>query len=370
MTSLAAHFTFSNGVVLKNRVVMAPMTTYSGEASGHLSEDEYSYYAARSHDVGMVITGTSYTVPNGKGFKGQFYAGSDDYLPGLTRLAKTLKANGAKAVLQIFHAGRMSQPGTASASDVVSASAVAALREKAVVPRALEPAEVHEIIASFVDATMRAIAAGFDGVEIHGANTYLIQQFHSPHSNRRSDEWGGDAHHRMNFPLAVTEAVLAAVSKHAPETFLVGYRISPEELEQPGLTLNDTLKLADRLADLPLDYLHLSLRQYDQTSLRDQGDDRIVGRRFVEQMNGRLPVIGVGSIISTDDALGAQAVGYGLIALGSVLIADPRAAEKILDGDTPLLQVDSSNRNQKFIPEPLFKMMLERPVDPRLHFDE
>jgi 2,4-dienoyl-CoA reductase-like NADH-dependent reductase (Old Yellow Enzyme family) len=370
MTSLAEKFTFANGVTLKNRLVMAPMTTYSGEANGHLSDAEYQYYGARSHEVGLVITGTSYTVPNGKGFSGQFYAGSDDYLPGLTRLAKTLKSNGAKAILQIFHAGRMSQPSASTDQDVVSASSVAALREDSRVPRALVAGEISEIIASFVDTTLRAIAAGFDGVEIHGANTYLIQQFHSPHSNRRSDEWGGDANYRMRFPLTVTEAVLAAVSKHAPETFLVGYRISPEELEEPGLTLTDTLQLADRLADLPLDYLHLSLRRFNQASMRDKTDRGFVGTRFIEMLRSRLPVIGVGSILNQEDALEADRMGYDLVALGSGLIADPDAAGKILEGQTPLLKVDSHSRSAQSIPEPLFDMMLKRPVDPRLCFCE
>ena len=95
-----------------------------------------------------------------------------------------------------------------------------------------------------LSTTRRAIEAGFDGVEIHGANTYLLQQFFSPHSNRRDDQWGGSLEKRMNFPLAIVDAVKQAVAKHAKAPFVVGYRISPEEGTNPGITLEDTLQQA------------------------------------------------------------------------------------------------------------------------------
>jgi len=264
MTMLHEKFTFPSGAILQNRLVMAPMTTYSGSAHGDVSEAERAYYSVRSRDVGMVITGTTYTILNGQGFPNQFYAGSDKHLYGLSNLARAIKADGAKAILQIFHAGRMVRPGLLKESEVVSASDVPAEREGALTPRPLRDEEVDDIIESFVATTKRAIGAGLDGVEVHGANTYLIQQFYSPHSNRRKDRWGGTRDKRMRFPLAVTRAVLATAKRHASKGFIVGYRLSPEELENPGLTLEDNLALADSLGDLPLDYLHLSLRRYDQ----------------------------------------------------------------------------------------------------------
>ena len=368
MSVLNDVFTFSKGVTLKNRLVMAPMTTYSGEDNGQLSEDEFAYYTARCKDVGLVITGTSYTVPSGKGFSGQYYAGNDEYLPGLTKLASRLKANGAKAIMQIFHAGRMTQPALAAEQDIVSASNIPALRDNAVTPRPLEHQEITEIIQSFADVTKRAIKAGFDGVEIHGANTYLIQQFHSPHSNRRTDEWGGNSDARMRFPIAVTEAVLNAVRESGAEKFLVGYRISPEELEEPGLHIEDTLQLADALADLPLDYLHLSVRRFDQTSLRNREEVRKVGVRFKECVRGRLPLIGVGSIVTRQDADDALALAFDLVAVGSGLVADPGAAGKLLMDKTPTLEVTQASREERFIPGNMFSVMVARPVDPRLTF--
>ena len=92
--------------------------------------------------------------------------------------------------------------------------------------------EIDATIRAFGDATRRAIEAGFDGIEIHGAKTYLIQQFFSPHSNRRTDKWGGDVNERMAFPLAVIESVKQAVREHAKSPFIIGYRLSPEEQDR------------------------------------------------------------------------------------------------------------------------------------------
>lgn len=111
----------------------------------------------------------------------------------------------------------------------------------------------------FGEATRRAIQAGFDGIELHGANTYLLQQFFSPHSNRRTDKWGGSVEKRMTFALEVIKRVHETVEKYANRPFIVGYRISPEEIEEPGIRMADTLQFIDVLAEQPIDYLHVSM---------------------------------------------------------------------------------------------------------------
>ncbi|QED84837.1 NADH:flavin oxidoreductase [Pseudomonas amygdali pv. tabaci str. ATCC 11528] len=115
-----------------------------------------------------------------------------------------MKADGAKAIFQIFHEGHTVRPGCLKESEVGSASDLPAEREGAISPRPLRYEEVGVIIESFVATTKRAIKAGFDGVDVHGANTYLIQQFYSAHSNRSNDRWGGTRSKRMRFPQAVT----------------------------------------------------------------------------------------------------------------------------------------------------------------------
>src|SRR5690606_3685075 len=162
--------------------------------------DEVNYYAERSRGVGTVITACAYVSKEGKAFPGGFSAASDNMIPGLSKLAKAIKDQGAKAVLQIFHGGRMVPKKLIGGEQPVSASAIKAPRETADMPREMSEEEILDTIAAFGEATRRAIEAGFDGIELHGANTYLIQQFFSPHSNRRTDKWGGDIEKRMTFP--------------------------------------------------------------------------------------------------------------------------------------------------------------------------
>src|SRR5699024_2667149 len=131
-------------------------------------------------------------------------------------------------------------------------------------PRELTEAEIIALIGSYQQATERAIRAGFDGVEIHGANTYLIQQFFSPHSNRREDQWGGSREKRFKFINDLVDAVTDTVDNSNVNDFIVGYRFSPEEFETPGLRLDDTFYLIDQLCHKPLDYLHISFDDYQR----------------------------------------------------------------------------------------------------------
>ena len=339
------NFTFQNGVELRNRIAMAPMTTYSGNNDGTISDQELIYYRERSKEVGMVITATTFMQENGQGFENQFYGGSDDYIPSLEKLAKTIKEQGSKAILQIFHAGRMSKPDLKENQDIVSASNIPAERENAAIPRELEETEIEEIINSFYDVTKRAIRSGFDGVEIHGANTYLIQQFFSPHSNKRIDKWGGNTFKRLKFPLKIVDSVIKAKKDMKKEDFIIGYRFSPEERENPGITLDDTKILVDKLSNKELDYLHISLGEYEQTSIRKESDE-ITGKEILKVIKGRVPLIGVGSVFSEDDLEKAEEIGYDLIAIGRGLLIEPKIItalknnkkiEKIIDKDNTTL---------------------------------
>ncbi|MFC3883622.1 NADH-dependent flavin oxidoreductase [Bacillus songklensis] len=363
-------FTFSKGTQLKNRIVMAPMTNFSSNPDGTVSDDEVKYYVRRSKGVGMVITACTYVTANGKGFHGEFAGDSDDMIPSLRRLATAIKEQGAKAVLQIFHGGRMCPPELVPNGDIVSASAVPAEQGapvssdgQPVVPRALSNSEVGAIVRDFGEATRRAIEAGFDGVEIHGANGYLIQQFFSPHSNRREDKWGGSLEKRLTFPLAVVDEVKKVVAAHAKEPFLVGYRFSPEEPETPGITMADTLVLVDALADKNLDYLHVSLMDFWSTPRRGVEDTRPRMELIQERVGHQVPIIGVGSIYTADDALKALKSGVPLIALGRELIIDPDWVEKVEQGREAeiVTKLSKSDQEKLVIPDPLWQAIINTP---------
>ncbi|MFC7373416.1 NADH-dependent flavin oxidoreductase [Fictibacillus iocasae] len=355
-------FTFGNGVELKNRVVLAPMTNFSSNQDGTVSDDEVAYYEKRSSGVGMAITACTYATPNGKGFPGEFAAHNDDMIPSLRRLASAIQGQGAKAILQIFHGGRECPPEQVD-GDVVSASNIPSEREGRAVPRELSSEEIDGIIRDFGEATRRAIEAGYDGVEIHGANGYLIQQFFSPHSNRREDKWGGSLEKRMAFPLAVVDSVQKAVAEHGDESFIVGYRFSPEEPETPGITMGDTLALVDALSEKNLDYLHVSLMEFWSEARRGVDEKKPRIQLIKERVGSKMPVIGVGSIYTADDAAKAMESGVPLIALGRELIIDPDWVQKIQEGreDEIVTVIDKDKQKELVVPDPLWNAIVNTP---------
>jgi 2,4-dienoyl-CoA reductase-like NADH-dependent reductase (Old Yellow Enzyme family) len=185
------------------------------------------------------------------------------------------------------------------------------------VPRALTVSEIKTITHSYYDVTVRAVKAGFDGLEIHGANTYLPQQFVSPLTNLRVDEYGQD---RLLFVRELVDAVLRArVDVHRPD-FIVGYRFSPEEKEVGGLRLQHTYGLLDCLCTRSIDYVHASLERFDRTSYFD---DTIIVDALRGCIKQRKPLIGVGKIKTHADVARAFSLGFDHVAMGTILLLNP-----------------------------------------------
>ena len=321
------------GVELRNRVLMAPMTTLNATHDGICSDELPLYYGMRAGGPGAVIVECAHIDPLGKVFPGGIGLDNDAEIPGLAKVAEAIRAEGSRAILQIFHGGRMCSPGQLNGRQPVGPSAVAAPRPESVVPRELTAAEIEEIIAEFAATAGRAVAAGFDGVEIHGANTYLVQQFFSPHSNRRDDEWGGDRDARARFPLAVLRAVKAAVPA---EGFVVGYRFSPEEIEVPGIRFDDTIYLLEQLAAEGLDYLHYSTKRLMQTSIVDTADTQTLLEKLVAVRSETLaavPLVGVGGVMQLDQVTEALEAGFSGVAVGRELIVEPNWVQKVSAGE-------------------------------------
>lgn len=197
------------------------------------------YYASRSGDAGAIIVESAFVENYGRAFPGALGINHDSKIAGLKTLATAIKAKGSKAILQIYHAGRMANGEFNGGHQPISASPVAALRDNAETPLEMTEEQIIGMIDHFGDAVNRAILAGFDGVEIHGANTYLIQQFFSPHSNRRTDKWGGDIEKCTTFPLAILDKAKQVANSHQMPEFIIGYRFSPEEIEEPGIRFEE-----------------------------------------------------------------------------------------------------------------------------------
>lgn len=352
MKELNHPLTFKRNLTIKNRIVMAPMTNKMSFYDGVVTQDELHYYHLRSGEVGAVITAAANVLDNGKGWEGELSVSSDMMIPSLTRLADAIKRNGTKAILQIFHGGRMTNSSVLRGTQPVSASAIPAERENAETPRELEAEEITEIIEAFKQATKRAIEAGFDGVELHGANTYLIQQFFSPHSNRREDEWGGNIENRFKFVNDLVDGVIDIVDSSDVDEFIIGYRFSPEEYETPGIRLEDTLYLVDQLANKDLDYLHISLRDYKLVSISESYQDQRILQYIHEKINGRIPLIGVGDVRTGDDAKSVLNDAE-LVAIGRAILIDPHWTSKVLSGneDTIRTYIASQDREELVLPE-------------------
>jgi 2,4-dienoyl-CoA reductase-like NADH-dependent reductase (Old Yellow Enzyme family) len=349
-------FTFPSGVTINNRILLAPMTTSSSDENGEVTEAELQYYEKRSGQIGAVITACAYVKKNGKAFAGGFGADSDDMIPSLTKVAERIQQKGSKAILQIFHGGRMTPVYLLEDGTPIAPSSIPAARPNAPTPREMTLEEIDEMIQNFADATRRAIEAGFDGVEIHGANTYLIQQFFSPHSNQRDDQWGGTLEKRMNFPLTLIRKMKETVTKFAKKPFLIGYRISPEELENPGITLDDTYLFIENLVKENLDYLHLSINGFWRSSIRDKEDTTPIVDIVVEKFGNQIPIIGVGSLRHPDDVIKALDSGVPLVSLGRELIMEPDWIQKLESGKIDEIRTTLSlnDREVLSIPTPLW----------------
>lgn len=355
-------FTLRSGVALHNRILMAPMTISASQPNGDVTEEELAYYHRRAKSgIGAVITACAYINKLAVGFPDSLGVESDERIPSLKRLAEAIHSGGAKAILQIFHAGRMTNSRLVG-EQPVSASDIPAMRPNAEIPRQLTDEEIKVIIQDFAKAARRAIEAGFDGIELHGANTYLLQQFFSPHSNHRTDQWGGNATERLAFPLAVVDAVQETVAKYAKQPFAIGYRFSPEEKEEPGITMDDTILLVNALADKEIDYLHVSVNRFDAESMRDNKDLR--GRVAViqEAVGERIPVIGVGGLQTIEQVEAALDV-VPLVSLGHALIMDPEWYEKAANEkeEEIFTALHLSKKQELDIPAPLWELIIKVP---------
>ena len=321
-------YTLNNGVTIKNRLVVAPMTHFGSQADGLISDQERTFLSNRAGDMGMFITAATLVQKDGKAFHGQPEATGEHCLDSLKETAQILQQQGAKAILQIHHGGSKAMDDLLDGLDKISASASEAEHAREATAK-----EVEALIASYAQAADLALRAGFDGVEIHGANTYLIQQFYSAQSNRRNDQWGGSLENRMRFPLAVIDAVVAVREKHQRDDFIIGYRFSPEEPGDDGLTMTETGALIDALVQKPLQYLHVSLWEFDK-KIRRGGDTAQTRMQFIhERINGKLPLIGVGNLFTADQILAAYETGWAeFIALGKTVMINPHIATQIREG--------------------------------------
>lgn len=247
-SGLFSPYTIKN-VTLKNRIVMSPMCMYSSHnEDGMLQDWHYTHYVSRAvGQVGLIMVEATAVTPQGRISPQDLGIWSDDHVPGLKKLVEMIKAYGSKTSIQIAHAGRKATV----TGDIVAPSAIR-FNESYKTPKELSINEIKETIAAFKDGARRAKEAGFDIIEIHGAHGYLINEFLSPLSNKREDEYGGSPENRYRF----LEEVIEAVQEVWDGPLFV--RVSANDYAEGGLTPTDYVQYAKRMKDQGVDLIDVS----------------------------------------------------------------------------------------------------------------
>jgi dimethylglycine catabolism A len=327
-------------VEIKNRVVMPPMTTRTADAEGFVTDEAVAYYMARVRGgVGLITVEMASPQKCGRHRRHEIGIYDDRFLPGLTRLVAEIHRGGAKASIQLGHAGGHTRTDICGEQPIAPSAIPHPVYEttfETIVPQEMTKARIGETIAAHVAAARRAKTAGFDCVEIHAAHGYLISQFHAPFENRRTDEYGGNLENRARFGLAILRAVKAAV----PELGVI-YRLSVEDFFPGGLTLDEGRQIAIWAAQSGADALHISAGHYRslpsaQIVLPPMSFPDAAFLDFAADVKSRVavPVIAVGRL--GDPALARDAVASGktdFVALGRTLVADPQWVEKVARGE-------------------------------------
>ncbi|MBT61077.1 MAG: NADH:flavin oxidoreductase [Euryarchaeota archaeon] len=315
------------GLVSKNRAVLAAMTNKQSNEDGTLSDEEIRWLARRANDgFGITTTAAANVTEKGRGWEGEMGVWSDIHLPGLTRMANELNNAGTISLVQLFHGG-MRAPFKLNGVQPVSASENTESGMDGLMTRSLTDEEVHSMVKSFTDAAVRCEKAGFHGVEIHGAHSYLICQFLGTVTNRRIDDWGGDLQGRSRF----LQAIISSVREATGDDFLIVVRISPI-IEKHGITLEDSLELASILCEMDIDALHISCWDVFQSVDGDEHGSNIT-RRFYDVLHNRLPLISTGAVWSSSDAQWLMQQGADLIGVGRAGIAHPDWANHLAKAD-------------------------------------
>ncbi|HBT20817.1 MAG TPA: hypothetical protein DEA47_05605 [Peptococcaceae bacterium] len=324
---------------VKNRLVMPPMSSRLSTVNGEVTKELIAYYAERAKGgVGTIIVEYSYIDEfESRAAICQLGVQSDHHIKGLNELAEAIQSYGAKAILQIAHGGRQTDP-SKMGMDPVAPSAIPDPMTSAALGRPnwvreLDQEKIQEIIDSFAKAARRTKMAGFDGVELHGAHGYLLCQFLSPFSNRRNDMYGGDLEGRARMPLETVDRVRSTVGKNFP----LLYRLSADEFVKGGLTLEETVRFAQMLEEAGVDCIHVScgnfasIHRFVPPIYFKHGYFTYLAEEIKKAVN--IPVIAVGAISEPEHANWLIEQGKAdFVAMGRALIADPHLPNKAKAG--------------------------------------
>ncbi len=324
-----------NGMEMRNRFIAGPMEKAMANQDGTLNERYIHYSRERAKGgVALIQLESIYVRPEGRGNPYQVGCHDDAVIPGLRKIADAIHEHGAKLTMELNHGGRQASS-TASQRQPIAPSAVpCTFIDPGSVPRAMTREDIEIVIDAFVKAARRCLEAGVDMIHIHGAHGYLIGQFLSPHTNRRTDEYGGSLKNRARFALKILAALRTVVGKDYP----IGYRISAVEFVPGGLEIEESAAFCKMLADAGIDLIDVTASTYESAFKMFQGPEAPKGG-FVPYAAAIRKVVGDRVPVSVAQRLNdpefASAVmekeGIDYISLTRAFHADPHYVRKLID---------------------------------------
>ncbi|MDO4869715.1 MAG: NADH:flavin oxidoreductase [Bacillota bacterium] len=317
---------------VKNRIVMPPIATYLCADDGKVTDKLLAYYNERAAggSIGMIMTEHSYICKQGKAKAGQMSISDAGDVKGLRELTAVLKQSGSLAIAQLNHAGSAA-PSDATGQKAVSASPVVLpvtpMMGDGTVPEELTQEQIKGVVNAFADAAEIACMGGYDGVEVHTAHAYLLNQFYSPLTNRRTDEYGGSLDNR----LRIHREVLKAVRERIGQDVLMSVRLGGCDYMDGGSTISDSVYAAKVLEECGADMISISggMCRFARPGHDEPGYFRDMSSEVRKAVS--IPVLLTGGIKEVSDAEALLADGAAdLIGIGRELLKNPKWADQAM----------------------------------------
>ncbi len=318
--NLDSQIIFPCGAVMKNKFMLAPLTNTQSHEDGQLSEDEFNWLTMRAEGgFGLVMTCASHVQEIGKGFSGQLGIFSDKHIPGHQRLTESIKSYGSLAVIQLHHAGMRSP------KEIILQDPVCPSKNEKHDARGLSLKEVLKLRDDFIEAGIRAKKSGYDGVEVHGAHGYIISQFLSSETNKRTDDYGGSLTNRSRLLFEIIEGIRNFCGKD----FLIGVRLSPERF---GMDLLEVKEICEKLVnDDKIDFLDISLWDVFKNPEVEKYNNKSLLNHFLEIDYKKVKLTIAGKIKNGSDVKKVLATGVDFVTIGRSAILHHDFPHKVID---------------------------------------
>jgi len=351
-----------NGMMVPNRFVRSATNDRRADVSGRVTDVFITTYEALAKGgVGLIVTGHAYVTRNGKASPTMLGVYDDSLVPGLKRLVDTVHRYDSRIVMQINHAGRQTDSSFIGETPVAPSVLHNPLTQET--SRALTEEEIEEMIEAYGASAGRAVASGFDGVQIHAAHGYLISQFISPYTNKRDDRWGGSPENRMRFLLEVYRRVRKEVGDEYP----LMIKLNSADYIEGGLTIDESSQIAKSLSQEGIDAIEISGGMAETSNwifkpgIKEEKDEAYFfpnARRFREVVN--VPLFLVGGLRTP--GLMERLLEDGeadMISLCRPFIREPDLVNRWKLGDRKKADCISCNGCQRYRDEPVRCIQLD-----------